>query len=810
MRVRRVAAIAAAVSFILAIAFGVYLWGLYGQLKQAFNHENQFVPTRIYSDVTRISPPQPLSYVKERLKGLGYPYRLHAGILSFNLRSVDYPTYLIPEGHPVLDIGNQTITLHFDGGDTSDASSNEDDASEKPQTPRAKSNHDPRLRSIEVAGKEIPELFLEPELVATLSRTGVTGRDAHEIRSLVKFNDIPAKIWQAIIAVEDPRFLEHKGLDPRGIARAILVNLRRHSFAQGGSTITLQLVKNLMARHTKNIVRKFNELFLALLLELTFDKEQILERYLNEVNLGQIGNLEVHGVAEGAEHFFGKKLDDLNLAEIALMAGLIRGPTYYSPYRYMNRAMERQKLVLQKMVDSGQIAEEERLAALKMPIRLAPAQTSTNKTPYFTDFVKAELIRELTKRGHSEQDITEKGFRVYTTVDMGLNSIAQRAVGEGIEELEKRLRWSGPDRLEGALASVDPSTGYIRALVGGRSYSQSTFNRILNMKRQVGSTFKPIVYLSAFIKGKDPHGVPYGPGHPAEDAPWTLSYDHGKQSWTPKNYEKEFLGWISFRAALAHSVNTIAAKLGTEVGIENVIQTARTLGIQSDLPNVPSLALGVSELSPIELLKVYATIANHGIQDDLTVIRAIHEDDGRMVAHFVYTPKQVVDPGPSDLLTEMMENVFTEGTASEAIRSGFDRPAAGKTGTTSHHRDAWFAGFTPQIATVVWVGTDQTPHPSPTESLKGAKKPQPPIPLTGANSALQVWIKYMTKALESEAPLEFPISPYVSDVQIDTHTGLAAEAGCPITQVKTEKYVKGNEPTTSSCLQGYPTPEATP
>ena len=248
MRLRRVAAIAAVVILVFSVAFGFYLWKLYGQLNSAFTHENQFIPTRVYSDVTRIAPPQPLPLVQERLKSLGYSYQIDdEGTLRFTLRTVDYPVYLVPQGHPVLEAGNQPVALHFEGSDP-----------------------DHRLlRSIELGGKEVADLFLEPELVATLSRAGVTG-----IRTLVKFNDIPARIWQAIIAVEDPRFLEHKGIDPRGLARAIWVDLRRRSRAQGGSTITLQLVKNLMARHNKNLVRKANELFLAVLLELAYDKEE--------------------------------------------------------------------------------------------------------------------------------------------------------------------------------------------------------------------------------------------------------------------------------------------------------------------------------------------------------------------------------------------------------------------------------------------------------------------------------------------------------------------------------------------------------
>ena len=583
------------------------------------------------------------------------------------------------------------------------------------------------------------------------------------------------------------------------MARAIWVNLRTRSFAQGGSTLTQQLVKNLMARRTKNIFRKVNELFLSLLLEVKYSKEEILERYLNEVYLGQVGSLEVHGVAEGAKHFFGKRLEDLSLGEAALMAGLIRGPGYYSPYRYKERAIERQHLVLRKMAETGQVAEEEAQAAMKLAVQFAPPQTSSNKAPYFTDFVKAELIRQL-KDKKSEEEIMAAGFRVYTTLDMTMNSIAQQAVGQNVADLEKRMKLSPDDRLEGALAAVDHSTGYVRALIGGRSYGRSTFNRILNMKRQVGSTFKPIVYLSAFEKGKDPQGIPYGPGHPIEDAPWKLLFDKRRQSWAPKDYEKEMMGWISFRTALANSVNVAAAKVGLEVGLDSVIKTARTLGIESDLPKFPSLTLGVAELSPVELLRVYATLANRGIQDDLTVIRSITLENGSGFAHFTYQPKTVFPAPPIDLLTDMLQSVFIEGTARDAIKMGFDRPAAGKTGTTSNHRDAWFAGFTPQLTCVVWVGMDQDQ-----KAKEGAAKgKQSRVVLTGANSALPIWTTFMKGALAGNPEGSFPLSPDLVSVKIDKHSGKLASSDCPDSQTTVEKYTVGNEPTEKGCDPTYP------
>jgi penicillin-binding protein 1B len=768
---------------IFSTALGIYIASLYGQLKTAFMQQDQFIPTRIYSDVTHVLPSQPRRTVEERLQSLGYQPKnaAPAETVQFMLHPSDYPAYLVPEGHPILSAPSQSVVLHFDS-DQKDA----------------------LLQSIELSGKEVQDLYLEPEIVATMSQSGADAKK--QIRSYVKFPEIPAQVWQAIIAVEDQHFMEHNGIDPRGLARAIWTNIRTHSFAQGGSTITLQLVKNLMERKKKDIFKKAPEFILAPMLEASFDKEQILERYLNEVYLGQVGSLEVRGVAEGAELFFGKKLEELNLGEMALMAGLIRGPGFYSPYSHKERAFERQRLVLKKMVETGQIAEAEAEAATKMPVRLAPPQNFANKAPYFSDSVKAELIRQVSGR-IPDAEIAQASLRVYTTLDLSMNTAAQQSVNQGVVELEKKLQILPPERLEGALASVDQSNGFIRALVGGRAYSQSTFNRILNMKRQIGSTFKPFVYLASFRKGEGAQGVPYGPGRPAEDAPLTVSYDKGRQEWSPKNYEKESLGWISYRTALAHSVNTIAAKVGIEVGIDKVIETARAAGITSDLPSVPSLSLGVAELSPVELLKAYAVLANHGVQDQLTVIRAITQDDGTNFAQFAYNPQQRVEQGPVDLLTEMMQAVFTEGTARGAIGMGFDRPAAGKTGTTSNHRDAWFAGYTPQLTTVVWVGQDKesvhTPPPPP-EKGKKKKKEKSKIQLTGANSALPIWISFMKAALAGEAPAPFPISPQLVDVSIDRHTGKKASFTCPISQTITEKFIKDHEPKETSCEAAYP------
>ena len=760
--------IAAALSALVAGSFPIYLYRLYQQLEVSFDRQDQFIPTRIYSDAARLSAPQPRAAVEERLTRLGYSPTHQDTSLVLKFHSLNYPTYLLPEDHATLTAGEKEVTLLFDG-----------------------SEKNALLSSIQVAGQEVPELYLEPELIATLSRTGGDAPNK-EIREYLKFSEIPAPIWKAFIAVEDPRFLEHGGFDPRGLARAVWVDLKTLSRAQGGSTITQQLVKNLMDRHSKSFFLKANEFLLAILLEVKYSKEQILERYLNEVYLGQVGNLEIHGISEGAKYFFGKRVADLNLAEAAMLAGVNRGVGFYNPYKHLDRAVEREKFVLKKMLDAGYIADGEAQAAASSPLRLAPPQISLSRAPFFTDYVKAELIRQL-KGKVAEADIPAAGLRVYTTLDPQLNSSAQRAVASGIVDLEKKMGIPAKVRIEGALAAVDQSSGYIRALIGGRSYAQSNFNRILNMKRQVGSTFKPFVYLAAIDKGADAAGVPYGPGHPEEDGPWKLNYDHGHQTWSPRNYENGYRGWISSREALAHSINTVAARLGIEVGLPKIIETARALGIESDLPSVPSLSLGVAELSPIELLRAYATLANHGSRDDLTVIRGIANNDGSDYARFIYHPKQLYPAGSVDLLTDMLQNVFVDGTAAGAIKLGFDRPAAGKTGTTSQYRDAWFAGYTPQLTAVVWVGADQD-HAVSAGKLK----------FTGANSALPIWVSFMKEALAGEPPAVFPISPSLTASRIDRRTGKLASSGCPDDQVTVEKYVIGHEPKDSSCEARWP------
>ena len=732
-----------------------YFLYLLHQVEVAFDAPAEFIPTRIYSDVSRIAPGQARQPIDKKLKSLGYNIQEKGNDLSITLHSPQYPEHLVPEKHITLQLKDKKINLHFDG--TGEGS---------------------LLESIDSDIGSVNEFYLEPEFIATLNA------DKSQIREVLKFDEFPKSIPEAIVATEDQHFYEHFGIDPRGFARALFVDLKTLSLSQGGSTITQQLVKNLMKRKNRNLFMKLNELFLAPVLEFKYSKKQIFERYLNEVFLGQVGNFEIRGFSEGAKYFFGKQVRDLNMGEIALMVGIIKGPPFYSPYKHFDRAKTRQRYVLERMLDTKKITEAEFKTALTLPIRLSPPPTAGNRAPYYVDYVKAEINRLLNDH-FQEDEIPELGFQVYTALDLNVNQIAQETLQAAFPQNPAKTA-----ALQGAIAVVDQSTSEIRSLIGGKNYAESNFNRILNMKRQVGSTFKPIVYASAFRTIQDADGNVFTPAYPVLDEKWAWKYDSKQPAWKPANYEKESLGWVSIKIALAKSINTAAARIAQKVGLQEIADTAHTLGIETKIPLVPSISLGSIELSPLEVITAYATLANHGKLGELTVIKSILNPDGS--EFYAYEPhiKEKIDPGIADMMTEMLQNVFIEGTASLAGNLyGFRRPAAGKTGTTNDSRDAWFVGYTPQLTAVVWVGFDQ-----------GVQKAK----LTGANTALPIWAKMMNRILQYEPALPFPESEHLIDMRLDKLTGQKAESFCNESQVVLEKVIVGREPKKSTCAKEYP------
>lgn len=571
------------------------------------------------------------------------------------------------------------------------------------------------------------------------------------MRDVVELGDVAPQCLTALLAIEDSEFLEHRGVSATGILRAVYKNVLNRRAAQGGSTITQQLVKNYFLTPEKTLKRKITEFAMALLLESHATKDEILETYINEIYMGQNGTFEIRGFGAAATHYFGKEISELNLSECALLAALVNSPGLYNPFTKQENALKRRSLVLARMVELELILETDKHVAETEGLPKAPQRALTEPAPFFVEATR----RELTRLGI---DATN-GLRIYTTLDLRAQEAAQSVMKLGLDRLEsenkkiKKIRDEQKKSLEGALISADPMTGEIQAIVGGRSFQQSQFNRAIQSKRQVGSIFKPIVYLTALQRGID--GTTPTPLTLLSDERFTAKYDN--QVWSPINYDKKTYGQIPMFFALKNSLNIATSSLAIRVGLNEIVEVAHDLGIESELRPVPSLALGAFEMAPFEVLQVYTTLARMGEKIPLTLIRRIEDIDGRVVYQHEPEPTRVSNTEDTAVLVGMMKQTVLTGTAWFMHKLGFTHPAAGKTGTTSDTKDAWFAGFTPYHAAIVWVGyDDNTQHG-----------------LTGASGAVPIWAEYMRRAAAHLPAEDFKwpegVEPYeVSvDMQID-------------------------------------------
>jgi len=488
---------------------------------------------------------------------------------------------------------------------------------------------------------------------------------------------------------------------------------------------------------------------------------QILENYLNEIYLGQRGARGVFGVAEASDFYFGKNPRDLSVPEAALLAGLIRAPNAYSPFSAPERALKRRNTVLRLLLEVGEIDQATYDAAVASPLGVVSAPPDSTTAPFFVDYVKAELA----KRFPSDV-LTTEGLNIYTTLDPLLQEQAQRAVQERLDELEKerpRLAAAAKtDRLEAALVALAPRTGEIKAMVGGRNYQASQFNRATQAKRQTGSTFKPIVYLAAMLD-EDPSRH-LTPASLLDDSPFTWRLDNGRD-WTPSNYGDRYFGQVTARVALERSLNAATARVAQSVGMPAVVELAHAMGVADDLPEVPSLALGSAEATPLEMSAVYAVLASGGTRAEPVAITRVTGRDGAVILGEAPPLRPVVPPDTAFVLTHVLEGVLDHGTASAARGAGFRHPAAGKTGTTNDYRDAWFIGFTPDLLAAVWVGFDQ----------------RSPLDLSGATAALPIWTDFMKLATAALPPRPFLPPPGVTLVPLDRESGavLDASVGAP-------------------------------
>ncbi|MBO3464164.1 penicillin-binding protein [Aetokthonos hydrillicola Thurmond2011] len=545
-------------------------------------------------------------------------------------------------------------------------------------------------------------------------------------REVVPLDRISPDLKRAVLASEDSDFYYHHGINPKGVGRAIITNWTAGGVKEGGSTITMQLVKNLFLSQKREFTRKIAEAVLAIRLEQILSKDQILEMYLNQVYWGHNN----YGVQTAARTYFDKSAENMNLGESAMMAGLIQAPEQYSPYVNMAKAKEQQKIVLGRMRELGWITDSEYDNALKQQIKLGRRYRSFQGSalPYITNAVAQELARKF-----GREALLKGGMRVQTTVDTDFQYMAE----ETVKRWHQRLEGEGLYKNQMALVAIDPRTHFVKALVGGVDSKTSEFNRATQALRQPGSSFKPFVYYTAFASGK------FAPDSTIYDTP--VGYRDGDGWYYPKNYDNSFGGPMSVRYAIAQSRNIPVIKVGKAVGMNKVVETCRILGITSPMEPVTSLPLGAIGITPLELASAYATFANYGWQSPATVIARVTDSSGNVLLDNTPKPQQVLDPWASAAILDVMRSVISEGTGKHAA---LDRPAAGKTGTTSSEKDIWFVGTVPQLTTAVWVGRDDN------RSLaRGA---------TGGVMVAPVWRDFMTKALKNvpvenfKSPSQFP------------------------------------------------------
>jgi penicillin-binding protein 1B len=607
-------------------------------------------------------------------------------------------------------------------------------------------------------GKKSEHLALDTPLITALVTT------AREKRRDVPLTQIPARMVQAVLAIEDRRFYDHPGIDPIAIVGAVFnYAFGDKSYMRGASTLTQQLVKNTFLTQDRTPKRKFQEWIMSIALERRLTKDQVLELYLNDVWLGQRGSFAIHGVPEAARLFFAKDVANVSLSEAATIAGVIQSPPRHSPFNNPERSKERRNVVLKAMADAGFITADAADRASHEPLQVA-GRSLENEAPYFVDLVSHELNSKYKVSGAVD---------VYTTLDMHLQKLAQDAVRDGLLKVDEILLKRKRQRGQAALVAIDPRTGEILALVGGRSYNQSQFNRVISANRQPGSVFKPFVFLAAFEHALAEGRTDITPASVVIDEPTTWEFN--EQTWTPVNYDGEYEGPITLRRALALSRNIVTIKVAEAAGYDEVAGLWRKVGAGTPPRPYPSIALGVFEATPLQVASAYMLFPNAGTIKPLKPISRI-VSGGKDVPIEVAASRTVARPDTTFLVTNMLRSVINEGTGAGARAAGFVHDAAGKSGTTNDLRDAWFVGFTPELLTVVWVGLDDNQ----------------PLGLTGTQAALPIWTTFMMRALAGRPSTAFEVPEGITFVEIDRDTGKLATAGCPRTF--REAFISGTEP----------------
>jgi penicillin-binding protein 1B len=739
--------ILALVAAVPLIAIGAFLIRYYyifdGTIEAKLGKRYRLAETRIYAAPMPIYPGKSLSFpeLEARVRRLGYQELKD---------SIDISWYKIEKPNHLLLYNDDTVPI---------------DARRKVEIACSGKT----ITSITdlASSARLEQFSLKPELLSNAIDRN------REKRRVVAYNEIPQVLVNAVLAAEDRRFFSHSGIDPIRILKALIVDVREGDTAQGASTLTQQFVKNYFLTPERTWRRKFADAYMSILLEKRLSKTQIFELYANEVYLGQVGSFSIVGFGEAADAFFDKSLKDLTLGEAATLAGIITAPNRHTPLRYPERATLRRNMVLDQMAEYGMITPAERDEAKSAALSVkASSILNYSDAPYFVDYVQDQLIAK-----YGDEELAGAKFRVYTTLDTNLQQAGFESIQTGMAELDayfaKRKPPVQPGTVQASLIAVDPQNGHILAMLGGRNYGASQFNRITQSKRQPGSIFKPFDFAAA-LETAYSSSTPLTAASIILDEPTQFTFDD--LEYEPKNFKEEYLGQVTMRQAITKSLNIATIKLAQKVGFNKVTELAKRLGLNEKIKPYPAMAIGSFEITPLEMVRAYTAFAYGGVLSDLTAVLQIQDSSGRQVALEQPKPKQVLTPQIAFLVTSLLQSVINNGTGEGARARGFTLPAAGKTGT-SH--DGWFAGYTPDLLCIVWVGFDDNRE----------------LSLSGSQSALPIWTEFMKKATRLR-PLkgeEFAVPEDILEVEIDPSTGLLATERC--LQREKEYFIKGSEPT---------------
>lgn len=735
-----------AVSILASVFIAVYMFYLFVGIENRFASRRWSIPSTVYSDTMLLYPGE----------------RINKPLFLSKLSRLDYRSVdRIPKTKGEIQLREDSVAIFLNDLKTSQQN--------REGFPVIIRYDNESIRSIfrTDTQENLPLLELEPENIMLFFGS------QREKRQLVSINDVPQHLVHAVLAAEDNRFFAHHGVDPRGLLRALLVNLRHGGVRQGGSTLTQQLAKNYFLTPERTLTRKFKELLIALLLEARFQKEEILEIYLNEIYFGQKGSVSINGVGEAASFYFGKPVNDLKPAESAILAGLIKGPNRYSPYIDKERCRNRRNWVLEAMYDNKWISAGELKKYKSQPVETSGYRVSGKKAPYFVDYLSEQLTTL-----YSASDLASLGLSIYTTLDTQVQMAAEEALENGLTRLEKinpKLRREDPSRkLQGAVVVMQPKTGYILAMVGGRSYVESQFNRAAKARRQPGSLFKPFVALAALDK--------FTLATRLSNAPKTYEYENKK--WSPENFEPATELDVSLRTAIQQSYNRATVDLAMRIGLDHILDVVQPFEFTTSMKPYPSLALGSFEMIPLEITRAYCAFAADGVLPYPLSLKEIMDETGSLLEQHYMNIERAISPERAFLVTDVLRSVVEGGTAKSLRSQGIWFPVAGKTGTTNDFRDAWFVGYTPDILALIWVGFDNGD----------------PVYVSGGRAALPIWADLIRSIPQYVSESWFTAPPGIVQKEICLDSGMLAlpDHGCPDT-IK-EYFLAGNAPTKECTL----------